>query len=253
MLYVFKKFSSSYQRNYNMTDCSNHLGLTGDRVNPSTFLNTASENVGICGNIQSTPGGVAPTQNYVLTAIDANGNTGWMPPAGLPGPSGAQGGVGPQGAQGGVGPQGGIGPQGAQGSISAPVVPLFPAGSFPYLTAPTTVGNLTVPVINGAYYLVSVHATIQPNANSAPRVDIDAFDTVLLTTFNMVNNGNGYSPSSALVGGILPSYTFTASLPYIAVNANPIDFRIRISDGTLSTPSGGGNAFDISITVIRIL
>lgn len=252
-----------------MADCSNHLGLTGDRVNPSTFLNTASENVDVCGNIQSVPGGVAPPQNYVLTAIDASGNTGWMPPAGLPGPPGATGAQGAQGAQGAAGATGAQGAQGAQGtagatgaqgaqgaqgSISAPTAPAFPFGNVAYLAGPpTTVRSLTAPMIPGATYLVSVHVTIQPNLNSAPRVDLDAFNTVSLTTFNMVNNGNGYSPSSALVGGILPNYTFAASIPYVAINADPIDFRINVSDGVLSTPSGGGITFDGSITVIRIL
>ena len=245
-----------------MTDCSNHLGLTGDRVNPSTFLNTASENVGICGNIQSTPGGVAPTQNYVLTVIDANGNTGWMPPAGLPGPAGAQGGVGPQGgigpqgAQGGVGPQGGVGAQGAQGSFSGVgTVTVGASGNMAYAVGPaTTVQSVTTgALVPGATYLVSVFSTLQPGANSAPRVDINAFDTVLLTTFNMVNNGNGYPPSSAFVGAVNPFYTFAGSIPYVAANANPIQFRIDVSDGTASTPSGGGITFDNCITVTRIL
>lgn len=107
--------------------CTNHLGLIGDRVNPSSFLNSAHTDLSVCpGKVQLATGDVATTPNYVLRAIDVNGNSAWQPNGGLPGPAGPQGAQGVTGATGAVGAQGaqgaqGVGAQGAQGAAGTVV------------------------------------------------------------------------------------------------------------------------------------
>lgn len=271
--------------------CTNHLGLIGDRVNPSSFLNSVHTDLSVCpGKVQLATGDVATTPNYVLRAIDVNGNSAWQPGGGLPGPVGPQGAQGaqgsPTGAQGAQGAQGvqGVGAQGAQGAAGTVVgaqgaqgaqgnvgatgaqgaqgaaAPAQIFGSQLYVAGPSSASVAGLP---GTFSSVVPFYNLTTVLNAVYSVKFFvqlrcAFSSgapaaqVRVDATLIAENGPGYARRDNFNGLAETIYTFGGSATFIGTGAGQNIF-FEVGPGTGGSGPTIVNASDAYIVVCRVL